>query len=308
MGLFDKIRFPGATKNDVKVAKLELKKAKEENKKIEKERKLQKEAEKKQKALGVNRNELPNYLEYAKNNFYSIKNKILKLKIDAEKFTSGTDPNEWNDTFFKENAKLLKRNKSDINNLGYLYLSKDFLSTLIQLDSGITLSDEKAYLIIKFAPFFDDVDVLGKEAQEIKEAEDDDVSLFGMLKETAKDFGSIFYQPKNSESKQGRKFSLQSYLAHYYSDKIKKFIVPEVNDTLESFEKLLPGSSRPRTQTEFKANLFECSNCHASLDEGAKFCQKCGTRVEVDKPAFCSECGTQLKSGTKFCPNCGQKT
>lgn len=51
-----------------------------------------------------------------------------------------------------------------------------------------------------------------------------------------------------------------------------------------------------------------CKNCGQSVPDGAKFCGKCGTRVEEDVgKVFCSACGEQLELGAQFCPSCGTK-
>ena len=62
-----------------------------------------------------------------------------------------------------------------------------------------------------------------------------------------------------------------------------------------------------------------CSNCGAKLANGAKFCQKCGTRVTADyggpttkrqqefvgKIYKCPNCGETLRSFVRNCPSCG---
>ncbi|HNT23213.1 MAG TPA: zinc ribbon domain-containing protein [Anaerolineales bacterium] len=48
-----------------------------------------------------------------------------------------------------------------------------------------------------------------------------------------------------------------------------------------------------------------CPNCNAAIDQGAKFCPECGTKMQV--AAFCKECGAKLQPGVKFCPECGHK-
>ena len=55
-----------------------------------------------------------------------------------------------------------------------------------------------------------------------------------------------------------------------------------------------------------------CPGCGAAVAEGVKFCNQCGTRVEVSVPAaeakkFCSSCGAEAVSGVKFCSQCGAK-
>lgn len=46
-----------------------------------------------------------------------------------------------------------------------------------------------------------------------------------------------------------------------------------------------------------------CKTCGAELAENAKFCPKCGSKIEPKQ--FCSSCGAELQPNVKFCPKCG---
>ena len=61
-----------------------------------------------------------------------------------------------------------------------------------------------------------------------------------------------------------------------------------------------------------------CKNCGAVLVDGAKFCQKCGTKVDAAAPNSstrqqeyagtmykCPRCGEVLESFVSNCPACG---
>lgn len=48
-----------------------------------------------------------------------------------------------------------------------------------------------------------------------------------------------------------------------------------------------------------------CVKCGAELREGAKFCSDCGSSQEKAK---CTNCQAELAAGAKFCPECGTKT
>lgn len=57
-----------------------------------------------------------------------------------------------------------------------------------------------------------------------------------------------------------------------------------------------------------------CSNCGKELNNGAKFCQSCGTLLETEnKPKQteelrkCPSCGVQLPSFTAICPYCNHE-
>ncbi|MDP6357186.1 MAG: zinc-ribbon domain-containing protein, partial [Planctomycetota bacterium] len=50
--------------------------------------------------------------------------------------------------------------------------------------------------------------------------------------------------------------------------------------------------------------MASCAQCNAELDDGAKFCIKCGTAVSTE--VACPSCSTVNEAGAKFCTNCGQ--
>lgn len=55
---------------------------------------------------------------------------------------------------------------------------------------------------------------------------------------------------------------------------------------------------------------LKCNNCNTELREGAKFCPKCGGKVETpvkedDNMIICSKCGTEYKKEFVVCPSCG---
>ena len=48
---------------------------------------------------------------------------------------------------------------------------------------------------------------------------------------------------------------------------------------------------------------MNCPKCNSELRPGAKFCTKCGQKIEIQ--SVCPQCGIQLKAGAKFCIQCG---
>ncbi len=51
-----------------------------------------------------------------------------------------------------------------------------------------------------------------------------------------------------------------------------------------------------------------CINCGSPNLTGAKFCAKCGAKLEiVSKPKFCPGCGDPVAENEKFCDKCGVK-
>ena len=53
---------------------------------------------------------------------------------------------------------------------------------------------------------------------------------------------------------------------------------------------------------------MKCSKCNAEIADNAKFCPKCGAKVEKIEPEkVCPNCGALFKEGAKFCVKCGCK-
>lgn len=51
---------------------------------------------------------------------------------------------------------------------------------------------------------------------------------------------------------------------------------------------------------------MNCRFCGAEVEEGAKFCQKCGKNLEeVSDKKNCPKCGSELEKDAKFCLKCG---
>ncbi len=48
---------------------------------------------------------------------------------------------------------------------------------------------------------------------------------------------------------------------------------------------------------------MKCNKCNADINDSAKFCPECGTKV--NKVRHCAKCGSELISNAKFCPECG---
>ncbi|MDO4608215.1 MAG: zinc ribbon domain-containing protein [Clostridia bacterium] len=50
-----------------------------------------------------------------------------------------------------------------------------------------------------------------------------------------------------------------------------------------------------------------CNNCGCNTPLNSKFCNKCGSKIEVEQPkeALCLQCGKKLNDDSKFCHYCG---
>lgn len=202
-----------------------------------------------------------------------------------------------------EKKQLLKAQAEAPEKLEYLYLAKDYFIFLNRLANGMTLKNEQMLLLVKFGAFFDDVDVLSDEDEDL------DYSLLADFKEIGRDFKEMFISSK----KQLSDFNLRDYVEEKYCDEITDLKLPDIETTLNTFEKLANKENTSKVEEATKdthqesEKTQECPNCHCLLPETAKFCIKCGTKIEPQGPAFCMECGSSLRPGAKFCPKCGAK-
>lgn len=231
-------------------------------------------------------NEMQGYLSHVSQNFEIIEKKILELRLEIQTQIKEikAESNKKNGIFGlkKNNNKKYECQKK----LSNLYLANDFLNCLVQHHNGISLSDDKKVLVIKFAPFFDGVDVL--------QVEDNEWTTL-LTRITA--------------TKVGR-FKFEKYLERNHRDNILDLKLPDIDSTISSFKAIMSAIEVEPLKTESvdnDSNLVECVNCKSKISEGIKFCPKCGTKVKVNEVRFCTECGKELEDGDVFCSNCGQE-
>ncbi len=189
------------------------------------------------------------------------------------------------------------------SDLSYLYLSRDYFSFLSMHGNGMELSDEKINLIKKFAPYFGGVPVLEKEAND--EWDDEDYSLFGTVKEIGSEFKEIFISSK----KKIKKFSMEEYLEDVYGDKMREYVIPDIDGAINSFLKTSSTEKVPESIDQLESAKADsemiCPSCGKSIARDSMFCPKCGTRLGKLE---CNACGATLKPGDVFCSKCGAKT
>ncbi len=70
----------------------------------------------------------------------------------------------------------------------------------------------------------------------------------------------------------------------------------------DATKKLFDASDAPAPKTEGMV----CPQCKASIPEGARFCQGCGSKI-LQEQSKCAECGASLAKGAKFCHQCGKQ-
>lgn len=52
---------------------------------------------------------------------------------------------------------------------------------------------------------------------------------------------------------------------------------------------------------------INCPKCGQALSPDARFCHKCGEKIEQIAEQYCIKCGYKLPNGASFCPNCGTR-
>lgn len=245
------------------------------------------------------------YCKYTKNNLVRIDKKIGDLENETKALIEQIQVNQGVKLSFREKSDFRKIKEKANENLKYLYLVRDFFTALAKNASGLVLKNEEMMLVIKFAPYFDGVPVLN-----IND-EDSDDSLLGAFKEVGQELKETFISSK----KDTNHFNFADYL-YRYSEKIGKYIVPDINSAIESFNSAMAVqqmadssvTETPVAVTSAAASgEIECPSCHTKLASNAKFCPECGNKVEVKKTAFCTECGKPINPDSKFCANCGAK-
>ena len=88
--------------------------------------------------------------------------------------------------------------------------------------------------------------------------------------------------------------------------------IAEAEDKIKAIKAENEAKAQSASQAQAAPAGTVCPGCGAAVADGVKFCNQCGTRVEVSVPAaeakkFCSNCGAEAVSGVKFCSQCGAK-
>lgn len=59
--------------------------------------------------------------------------------------------------------------------------------------------------------------------------------------------------------------------------------------------------------SDFQSNQQVCPKCGSYLEDGWKFCLKCGRPVDNAQTIKCPSCGSDIRKDSRFCPECGAK-
>lgn len=253
-----------------------------------------------------NREQTSGYCKYIKTNLDRVSKMIAELENETKTLVEQIQAKKGVKLSFREKGDFRKTKEKANKNLEYLYLARDFFTTLAKNASGLILKNEELMLVTKFAPYFDGVPVL-----DVDDDEDSDDSVLGAFKEVGQELKETFISSKKGSNH----FDFDEYL-YRYSEKIEEYIMPDIDSAIENFNNAMAAQETPVTPVAetpvavtsvASSEEVECPSCHTKLAANAKFCPECGNKIEAKKPAFCAECGEAITPGSKFCLNCGTK-
>lgn len=252
-----------------------------------------------------NREQTSGYCNYIKNNMARVCSLIADLESETRNLIAKVNASKGVKLSFKEKGEFRKTKERAEKSLTYMYLARDFFTTLAKNASGLILKNEELMLVVKFAPYFDGVPVL-----DIDDDEDSDDSVLGAFKEVGQELKEAFISSK----KDSKHFDFDEYM-YRYEEKLEDYIIPDINGAIESFKSAMAAQEPTTTATaapvatpaEVSAEQIVCSNCGTMLNANSKFCPECGNKIEIKKPSFCTECGEPITEGSKFCSGCGKK-
>ena len=250
-----------------------------------------------------NQEQADSYCIYINNNITRIRKLIAELSNETQSLITNLSSIKGFTISIKQKNNFRDIQGKIITNLMYLYLSRDFFTTLSKSISGVVLSNKELLLVIKFAPFFDGTPVL------YLSDENNDDSLLGAFKEIGQELKSAFISTKSKSTK----LNFEEYLSRY-QEQFENYIIPDVGSAIDNFENAISNreesfslKKNSNTIDTFPPEEIECPNCHTLMSTNAKFCPECGTKIEIKKPAFCMQCGAPINEKAKFCANCGTK-
>lgn len=84
--------------------------------------------------------------------------------------------------------------------------------------------------------------------------------------------------------------------------------IKELNSQIKEKEEELRQIHLVAQEALGKPRAVSICECGAEIYEGAKFCGKCGKKVEtLPNTKSCAHCGSSISPEDNFCPNCGEK-
>lgn len=125
---------------------------------------------------------------------------------------------------------------------------------------------------------------------------------------------SLSAQIKESESNLEKVYKVmgEKYYTLYQEEAVSRF-TEETDEIIKIQAKL----AKDKEQLRALKGLKLCSNCGAEVDMSCAHCPMCGSELAAsqdsagtetqEKPLFCPSCGAELSADAKFCGKCGTK-
>ena len=88
----------------------------------------------------------------------------------------------------------------------------------------------------------------------------------------------------------------------------------ELNDLFEGIDALNKRVAEAQVELDKLNAIVRCENCGEALNEGARFCARCGAPVKEKAPEsetpeeeceVCPKCGAKRENDARFCDMCG---
>lgn len=143
------------------------------------------------------------------------------------------------------------------------------------------------------------VNIGAKEASKVTKLKFQLKEQEGKLNLLYRDLGEVYYMEMRNQKHRADKASSEVIMQ-----------IDEVISDIERLENLIKyGELNEGTQKY-------CIQCHAELNEGDKFCSRCGTPVEIMEesevieavdPGTCPHCGHEITEDALYCPACGNE-
>lgn len=86
-----------------------------------------------------------------------------------------------------------------------------------------------------------------------------------------------------------------------------KLIQQNLADAQSQVEEAKIAQKDAEVAKEFEANKGVCQTCGFKNPDGIKFCQECGSSLELTATKKCVSCAIELESNVRFCGACGAK-
>lgn len=105
--------------------------------------------------------------------------------------------------------------------------------------------------------------------------------------------------------KETRKKECYMALGEMYHRSVKEGTAPEFSEIIEEIDRLTLEIEELKQELRKVKGVASCPHCHMEIARNSAFCPNCGG--ELKRENVCRNCGNVLEDGAKFCVICGTK-